>query len=153
MAFPFFRKKKHFFTQAQEALVVDAVRKAELRTSGEVRVFVESRCKYIDAIDRAAEIFFSLQMEKTDDRNAVLVYIAMKDRQLAVFGDEGIHRKVGTEFWNREVAAMISTFNRNDYASGISNCIKDIGESLHQHFPYDEKTDKNELPDNIVFGK
>ena len=153
MTFPFFRKKKHFFTEAQEALVIDAVRSAERRTSGEVRVFVESRCKYMDAIDRAAEIFFSLQMEKTDDRNAVLVYIAMKDRQLAVFGDEGIHRKVGTEFWNREVAAMISTFNRNDYASGISNCIKDIGESLHQHFPYDEKTDKNELPDNIVFGK
>ena len=150
---PFFKKKKHFFTESQEAQIIESVRTAELRTSGEVRVFVESRCKYMDAIDRAVEIFFDLQMHRTADRNAVLVYVALKDRQLAVFGDEGIHTKVGTEFWNREVAAMISTFNRNDYASGISNCIKDIGESLHQHFPYDEKTDKNELPDNIVFGK
>ena len=153
MAFPFLKKKKHFFTEAQEALIVEAVRNAETRTSGEVRVFVESRCKYMDATDRAAEVFFSLKMEKTKDRNAVLVYIALKDRQLAVFGDEGIHRKVGSEFWNREVGVMIRNFNREDYAAGISACVADVGEKLHLHFPYDRDTDKNELPDNIVFGK
>jgi len=153
MTIPFFNRKKHFFTEAQEAQIVEAVRNAEKRTSGEVRVFVESRCKYMDAIDRAAEIFFNLKMEKTADRNAVLVYVAMKDRQLAVFGDEGIHRKVGTEFWNREIGVMIANFNREDYATGISTCVRDIGESLHYFFPYDNQTDKNELPDDIVFGK
>ncbi|RYY53100.1 MAG: TPM domain-containing protein [Chitinophagaceae bacterium] len=153
MAFSFLRKKKHFFTQEQEARIVESVRVAERRTSGEVRVFVESHCRYMDAIDRAAEIFFQLKMEKTDDRNAVLVYIALKDRQLAVFGDEGIHNKVGSEFWNREVGVMIEKFNRQDYAAGISSCVADIGETLHFHFPFDKDTDKNELPDDIVFGK
>jgi uncharacterized membrane protein len=153
MDFPFLKKKKHFFTEAQEAQIVDAVRNAERRTSGEVRVFVESHCKFMDATDRAAEVFLNLKMEKTKDRNAVLVYIALKDRQLAVFGDEGIHRKVGSEFWNREVAVMIENFNREDYAAGIGRCVLDIGEMLHLHFPYDSDTDKNELPDNIVFGK
>jgi uncharacterized membrane protein len=28
-----------------------------------------------------------------------------------------------------------------------------IGEALTTHFPYDNDTDKNELPDQIVFGK
>lgn len=153
MQFPFRKTNKHFFTEAQEAQIVEAVRNAERRTSGEVRVFVESHCKFLDATERAAEVFFRLKMEKTDDRNAVLVYIALKDRQLALFGDEGIHRKVGTEFWEKEVQLMISKFNADDYAAGISGCIADIGESLHEHFPYDKDTDKNELPDDIVFGK
>ena len=130
-----------------------AVRHAEQRTSGEVRVFVEGRCRWMDAIDRAAEIFFSLQMEKTEQRNAVLVYIAIKDRQLAVFGDEGIHKKVGDEYWNRVVKEMLDKFNRNNYAEGIAECVIQVGEALNKHFPYDKGTDKNELPDDIVFGK
>jgi uncharacterized membrane protein len=122
-------------------------------TSGEVRVFVESKCSYMDAIDRAAELFFQLQMEKTNDRNAVLVYVAMKDRQLAIFGDEGIHKKVGGEYWNNEVKKMLGNFNRENYAAGISEVVNDIGEALTKHFPYNNDTDKNELPDDIVFGK
>ena len=107
----------------------------------------------MDAIDRAAELFFQLQMQKTDDKNAVLVYVAMDDRQLAIFGDEGIHKKVGDEYWNTEVQKMINNFNRNNYAEGISTVVKDIGEALTKHFPYNNDTDKNELPDDIVFGK
>jgi uncharacterized membrane protein len=146
-------KKKEFFNEEQRQLIVDAIQNAERVTSGEVRVFVESKCSYIDAIDRAAELFFKLQMQETKDRNAVLVYVAMKDRQLAVFGDEGIHKKVGDEYWNTEVKKMISNFNRENYAAGISEVVKDIGLALTQHFPYNNDTDKNELPDDILFGK
>ena len=146
-------KKKEFFNEEERQLIVDAIQNAERMTSGEVRVFVESKCSYVDAIDRAAELFFKLQMQKTDDRNAVLVYVAMKDRQLAVFGDEGIHKKVGDGYWNTEVKKMISNFNRENYAKGISEVVKDIGAALTQHFPYNNDTDKNELPDDIVFGK
>lgn len=146
-------KKKDFFTPEEKQQITEAIRHAESMTSGEVRVFVEGRCSYMDAIDRAAELFFNLQMQKTDDRNAVLLYIAMKDHQLAVFGDEGIHKKVGNEYWNAEVKKMIANFNRKNYAEGISEVVKDIGEALTQHFPYNRDTDKNELPDDIVFGK
>ena len=151
--FGFLRKKKEFFTEAEKRSIIEAISNAERRTSGEVRVFVESRCRYVDAIDRAAEIFFQLKMEKTDDRNAVLVYVATKDRQLAIFGDEGIHKKVGNEYWNTEVKKMISIFNEENYVEGICHCVIDIGETLHHHFPYDKDTDKNELPDDIIFGR
>lgn len=151
--FPLFRKKKSLFNEEDNRIIVKAIRHAEQRTSGEVRVFVESRCSWVDAIDRAAEIFFTLQMEKTEQRNAVLVYIALKDRQLAVFGDEGIHKKVGTEYWQKVVAEMLSTFNKEDYAKGIAECVIQIGEALTTHFPFDRGTDKNELPDTIVFGR
>ena len=150
--FSFF-KKKNFFTAEEQQLIIEAIQNAERMTSGEVRVFVESKCSYMDAIDRAAELFFQLEMQKTDDRNAVLLYVAMKDRQLAVFGDEGIHKKVGNEYWNNEVHKMITNFNRENYAAGISEVVKDIGEALTKNFPFNNDTDKNELPDDIVFGK
>jgi len=149
----FWKKKKDFFAAEDQQLIIDAIQNAERMTSGEVRVFVESRCSYMDAIDRAAELFFQLQMQKTDERNAVLVYVAMKDRQLAIFGDEGIHKKVGDDYWNREVKKMLSNFNRENYAAGISEVVNDIGEALTKHFPYNNDTDKNELPDDLVFGK
>lgn len=150
--FSFF-KKKDFFSEDEKKQIAEAVRIAEQRTSGEVRVFIESRCRYVDPLDRAAEVFFNLKMNETKDRNAVLLYIAMKDRQLAVFGDEGIHKKVGTEYWNKEVNLLINEFNTAHYGDGISQCVRDIGEALHQHFPFDNDTDKNELPDDIIFGK
>ena len=150
--FSFF-KKKNFFTAEDQQLIIEAIQNAERMTSGEVRVFVESKCSYMDAIDRAAELFFQLEMHKTDDRNAVLLYVAMKDRQLAVFGDEGIHKKVGNEYWSAEVKKMINNFNRENYAAGISEVVKDIGTALTKNFPFNNDTDKNELPDDIVFGK
>ena len=150
--FSFF-KKKNFFTAEEQQLIIEAIQNAERMTSGEVRVFVESKCSYMDAIDRAAELFFQLEMQKTDDRNAVLLYVAMKDRQLAVFGDEGIHKRVGNEYWNNAVQKMISNFNRENYATGIAEVVKDIGAALTKNFPFNNDTDKNELPDEIVFGK
>jgi uncharacterized membrane protein len=150
--FPWKRSKK-FFTEEEQELIVDAVREAEQRTSGEVRVFVERRCRYVYAIDRAIEIFEQLKRDQTKDRNAVLVYVAIKDRQLAIFGDEGIHKKVGDEYWAAEVVKMIKAFNRDNMGDGLVQCVKDIGIALHEHFPYDKDTDKNELPDDIVFGR
>lgn len=146
-------RKKPFFTAEEQERIVESIRLAEQRTSGEVRVFVESRCRYMDAIDRAAEVFFGLEMDETDDHNGVLVYVAIKDHQLALFGDKGIHEKVGTAFWNEEVRRMIQQFDRENIAQGIADCVRDIGEALHSHFPYDNDTDKNELPDEIVFGR
>lgn len=146
------QKKPPLFNAEEQQAIANAIRSAEERTSGEIRLFVESRCKYVDAIDRAAEIFFGLKMEKTDNRNAVLIYVAMKDHQLAVFGDEGIHQKLGQEYWSNTVRNLISDFNRDDYAKGICQSISSIGEALNYHFPFDRSTDKNELPDDIVFG-
>ena len=151
--FSIFRKKKPLLPEEANGAIVKAIQQAEQRTSGEVRVYLESRCRFMDAIDRAQEVFFSLKMENTEQRNAVLVYVAVKDRQLAIFGDEGIHKKVGTEYWQKLVAEMLVELRKTNYAEGIGNCVIKIGEALHTYFPYNRDTDKNELPDNIVFGR
>jgi uncharacterized membrane protein len=147
------QKPKEFFTQAEKNSITEAIRAAEQRTSGEVRIYVESRCKFMDPIDRAYELFFDLGMDKTADRNGTLVYIAVKDRQVAVFGDEGIHQKVGQKYWEDEVNKMLVFFKEAHLGDGVCQVVNDIGEVLHTHFPYDSQTDKNELPDDIVFGR
>lgn len=146
-----FSKKKEFFTAEQQQQMVEAIQKAEKNTSGEVRVFVESRCKYVDPVDRAKEIFFSLKMDQTKDRNAVLFYLAMDDRQLALFADEGIYKRLGEKYWNNEVRNIVGAFTKDDYTGGICRVIANIGEALQTEFPY-ESDDKNELPDEIIFG-
>lgn len=150
--FPFF-KPKALFSEQENSAIVEAIRGAEKRTSGEVRVYIESSCKYVDPLDRAAELFYSLKMDSTAERNAVLVYVAVKDHQLALFADEGIHKKTGQLFWKEEVELMLAHFNKNNYALGVEAVVKQIGEALYQHFPYNGETDKNELPDEIVFGR
>ncbi|HET6253010.1 MAG TPA: TPM domain-containing protein [Puia sp.] len=148
-----FLTRKPLFDEAQQQQIVSAIKAAEQRTSGEIRVYVENRCRYVNPIHRAAEIFAGLNMEKTAARNAVLVYVALKDRQVALFGDEGINRKVGSAFWNEQVRKILSHFNKADYAGGIARVVSEIGAALQQHFPYDKGTDQNELPDDIVFGR
>lgn len=150
--FSFFFKRKDWFTPTEHEAIVNAIRSAEKRTSGEIRVFIESRCSFVDPVDRAVEVFFGLKMDQTEDRNGVVLYIAMKDHQLAVFGDKGIHEKVGTEFWNKEVHKMLSSFRKENYADGIVQIVTEIGEALLTHFPY-ENEDRNELPDDIVFSR
>jgi uncharacterized membrane protein len=155
MAVKFFpwQKQREFFSPEEKEQILDAIRRAEQRTNGEVRLFIESRCRFMDALDRAKEIFFNLGMEKTAARNASLVYIAVDDHQVAVYGDEGIHQAVGPKYWEEEVNKMLVRFKEQHLADGIIGCITDIGEALHQYFPYDRDTDKNELPDDIIFGK
>ena len=116
--FSFF-KKKAFFSEQDQARIVTAISSAEKSTSGEIRLFVESKNPYMNPLERAAEIFFQLKMERTEDRNGVLLYIAIKDRELALFGDEGIHKKVGTQYWENAVQKMISQFSNQEIATGI----------------------------------
>ena len=151
--FSLFKKKKEFFSKEDNDKIVAAIRNAEECTSGEVRVYVEGKCKFIEPLDRAVEIFTELKMHDTQDHNAVLLYVALKDRQLAVYADSGIHQKVGTLFWEEAVNKILLHFDKKNYANGIVHCIAEIGDALKENFPYNKDTDKNELPDEIIFGR
>ncbi len=147
-----FPKKKKFFSQEENDKIVQSIRDAEKQTSGEIRIFVESHCKYVDPLDRAAQIFTNLQMEKTELRNGVLFYVAIKDKQLAIFADSGIHTATGDKHWKEVVQQILSVFSKESVVSGITTTISKIGDALKTHFPYDKDVNKNELPDEIVFG-
>lgn len=149
---PFLKRKKKFFTEEEHQKILQAIKHAEKDSSGEIRVFIESKCSYVDALDRAKEVFEKLNMQRTQERNAVLIYVAVKHHQLAVLGDEGIHKKVGNEYWEKIMKRMEYHFERKDYAEGICQIISELGKDLQKYFPYHKYTDKNELPDDIISG-
>lgn len=153
MALFSFLKRSDFFSEEEKQRIIDAIRSAETNTSGEIRVYIESRCRFVDPLDRAAEIFWGLKMDHTDMHNAVLVYVAVRDHQYAVYADQGIYEKVGEKFWQEEVTSMYKHFRESRVADAVAQVITDVGKALAFHFPYQKDVDKNELPDDIVFGK
>ncbi|WP_299579357.1 TPM domain-containing protein [uncultured Sunxiuqinia sp.] len=140
-----------FFTDKEKKQITDAVKAAELNTSGEVRVHVEGKCPE-DVLDRAAYWFEKLAMHKTALRNGVLFYLAVSDRKFAILGDAGINAKVPADFWDEIKEHMLSKFKEGRFAEGLAEGIEKAGEQLKAHFPY-QTDDVNELSDEISFGK
>ncbi|MBP6334184.1 MAG: TPM domain-containing protein [Bacteroidia bacterium] len=139
------------FTEDERLKILEAIAAAEKNTSGEIRLFVEAECGD-NVLDRAAFIFRELKMDKTKDRNGVLFYLALDSRQFAILGDAGINSKVAPDFWYEIKLAMQNHFTEGDFVHGLCNGVGMTGEALQKHFPY-QKDDKNELSNEIVFGK
>ena len=151
--FSIFKKKREFFTAEEKSRIVAAIQSSEKTTSGEIRVYIEGYNPMVDPLDRASEIFFRLNMQNTIHRNAVLLYIAIDSHELALFADEGIYNEVGKAYWDNAVKEMLSEFRKDHISAGIEACVRQIGATLTEKFPYISTEDKNELPDDIVFGK
>ena len=139
------------FTESERLRILDAIKEAEKNTSGEIRLFIEDECGK-NVLDRAAFIFHELGMDNTKDRNGVLFYLATTSRQFAILGDKGIHTKVEKDFWHAIKHEMQNYFTEGNFEKGLRIGIQMSGEALKKYFPY-SKSDKNELTDDIVFGK
>ncbi|WBA41425.1 TPM domain-containing protein [Hymenobacter canadensis] len=139
-------------TAEQEKALVEAIRQAEVLTSGEIRVHLEDNCPTPDPLDRAAQVFAELNMHKTAQRNGVLFYLAWQSRQFAVIGDAGINAAVPDDFWETTKENVLQLFRQEKYAGGLENGIRMVGEQLQRYFPYDAATDQNELDDSISYG-
>ena len=94
-----------FFTSEQKAQILDAIKNAELNTSGEIRIHIEGKCRE-DVLDRAAFIFKKLNMHKTKLRNGVLFYLAINDHKFAILGDAGINAVTPENFWDQIKISM-----------------------------------------------
>jgi uncharacterized membrane protein len=144
-------KASSFFSKEQQALILASVKEAELDTSGEIRVHIETSCRE-DVLDRAAWVFKKLGMNKTADRNGVLFYLAVTDKKFAIIGDAGINSKVPSGFWDEISALLQKNFREGKFTEGLSEGIILAGKQLKRHFPH-RLDDVNELPDEISFDK
>lgn len=138
-----------FFSQEQKEDVKLAIKMAELDTSGEIRVHIELNCN-IDPMDRALAVFKLLKMHKTDERNGVLIYLAVGSRKFAIIGDEGINNVVPENFWEDIKSNLLVHFREANFTQGIATSIQMVGEKLKNHFPH-HREDSNELSDEISF--
>lgn len=140
-------KPKEFLSHLDRDQIVAAIKAAEQRTSGEIRVFI-SRKEPADAVAEAQRHFIELGMEKTRHRNGVLIFVAPRARRFAVIGDRGVHERCGEVFWTTLAHEMSGHFRQGQFLQGIVHGIQRAGTLLAEHFP-PTPGDKNELPDQV----
>jgi uncharacterized membrane protein len=140
----------NFFSKQEKEEIKAAVKEAELSTSGEIRVHIDNHCKE-EVMDRAAWWFAKLDMHKTELRNGVLIYLAVKDHKFAILGDAGINAVTPDDFWVHIKEKMLGHFSEKAFAPGLQEGILMAGQALKEHFPYQDG-DVNELSDEISFG-
>jgi uncharacterized membrane protein len=136
-----------FVKQLREDEIVEAICAAERKTSGELRVFISHK-SVEDPVAAARAEFARLGMEKTRERNAVLIFLAPATRKFAVIGDLGVHARCGDDFWQELARAMTAHFRKSEFTEGIVQGIKRAGELLAEHFPR-RPDDGNELSDRV----
>jgi len=142
-------RTREFLSKLEHDQIIQAIREAESKTSGEIRVLIERGKLKSDPLEAAQSKFHRLGMHKTGERNAVLIFVAPRVHKFAVVGDEAIHQKCGEEFWQRVVTAMHHCFRQNKFTEGLGGAITIIGDMLGKHFPR-SPADTNELPDEVI---
>lgn len=143
-------KVEDFLTKEEEEAIVEAIRLAEKNTSGEIRVHIEESSSK-DAYDRAKEVFHDLNMDATQLKNGVLIYLAVADKTFVICGDKGINELVSPDFWDCTRDAMIKQFKLGNYKQGLVDGILNAGEQLKKYFPWQEGN-TNELSNEISKG-
>jgi uncharacterized membrane protein len=139
-----------FLSAEDEQDIIAAIRTAEQKTSGEIRIHIEAHTD-LDTFERALEVFHLLKMDNTKLRNGVLIYVAVSNRNFVIYGDEGINKVVPDNFWNTTRDAMRDQFRQGNFAKGLIEGVTKAGYELQKHFPWDV-SDANELSNEISKG-
>lgn len=143
-------KIETFLSNSEEQDIIEAIRLAELNTSGEIRVHIEATANG-NANTRALDVFYSLKMNNTKLQNAVLIYVAIDDKTFVIYGDNGINKCVPENFWDSTKQVIEAYFKKGLFKQGLVAGITKCGEQLKHYFPY-SALDENELTNEISKG-
>ena len=132
------------------SLVEKEIADAELQTSGEIRVHIETSCKG-EVLYRASIVFAALKMHKTEARNGVLVYLSTEDRKFAIIGDSGINSVVDKDFWQSTYDIALPLLKEGNWTEALCQTLDSCGKQLKAHFPYKDG-DVNELDNTVSWG-
>jgi uncharacterized membrane protein len=144
-------RTKNFLRELEHDRITGAIKDAEAKTSGEIRVFIQRGMLEGDPVSSAQRKFHELGMQKTKERNAVLIFVVPRAQKFAVVGDEGIHQKCGEKFWQELVERMRQHFQDENFTEALVEAIEEAGKLLARHFPKTAASE-NELPDQIIEG-
>jgi uncharacterized membrane protein len=142
-------RTREFLTKLEHDRIIETIREAESKTSGEIRVLIQRGKLKSDPLVAAQRKFHRLGMDKTRERNAVLIFVAPRAHNFAVVGDKAIHEKCGDEFWQGIVERMRKHFQNERFSDAMVEAVNEIGNVLARDFPKMPE-DTNELPDDVI---
>src|SRR6184192_350471 len=128
-------RSREFLSKLEHERIVQTIRQAESKTSGEIRVYRQRGNLSGDPLAAAQRKFYQLGMHKTRERNAVLIFVAPRAHKFAVVGDRAIHEKCGEIFWQGLVDSMREHFRNEKFNHALVEAIEEAGKALAAHFP------------------
>lgn len=139
-----------FLTAEEEREIIEAIRRTESKTSGEIRIHIEQNCD-MDVYEHALEIFHVLKMDNTKEQNGVLIYVAVDNKTFVIYGDKGINDVVNPNFWDSTRDKIQERFKHGQFKQGLIDGIEEAGKALSKYFPW-QYGDKDELDNTISKG-
>ena len=144
-------RTKEFLSKLEHDAIIHAIRDAESKTSGEIRVFIQRGKLNVDPLIAAQKRFRRLGLHKNDQHNDVLIFVAPRAHKFAIVGDEAIHQKCGDELWQRLVDKMREHFRNEKFSHALVDAIHEIGEALAAYFPRGSAS-AGRAPDEVIEG-
>jgi uncharacterized membrane protein len=136
------------------AAIAQAIAKSEREHGGEIRFAVEPALDTRpllagqSARERALEVFSLLRLWDTDERNGVLIYLLLADRDIEIVADRGLNVVQAAE-WEAICKSMEQALRRGEFREGVMDGVHAVSGLLARHFPR-RAGDRNELPDRPV---
>ena len=140
----FFRR----LSKSDKQKIALAIHEAELKTSGEIRVHVSYSKSEKTLLALTEKKFYELKMHETSHRNAMLLYLNPRIKKFAIFGDQGIHEKVGQNFWDDLRTSVSKAIQEKNLCHGIIHAVEKMGIALKNHYPHLQDT-HSELSDEV----
>jgi hypothetical protein len=142
------------YPAAAMSAIERATATSETQHSGEVRFAVEPALETAallagqTARERAIEVFSLLRLWDTEQRNGVLIYLLLADRDIEIVADRGLNA-VKAEQWEAICRRMEETLRRGEFEDAVVEGVQAVSHLLARHFP-PRSGDRNELPDRPV---
>ena len=143
------------FPPSAMSAIEQAIAESERQHGGEVRFAVEPALDTSallagqTARERAIEVFSLLRLWDTSERNGVLIYLLLADRDIEIVADRGVNAKVASAEWEAICRTMEQGLKAGRNGEAVVAGIQRVSALLAHHFPR-HADDRNELPDRPV---
>jgi uncharacterized membrane protein len=163
-------RKKSFFADIFKDRLEKAISELEKKTTVEIVPVFESSKNYFlkhpllffwppcflpsflrakSVSERARNIFIRLELCKTKNRNALMIFISQVDKSVYLLADEMLEKKIPVTEWQSIAQRLAHDFNSDNPGDSFFEALKAVEPRIIELFPNDE-SNANELSDRLV---
>jgi uncharacterized membrane protein len=114
------RFPSHALTAIEEAIEAsEKLHRAEIRVAIEVALDLRALWRINSARQRALEMFTELEVWNTRERNGVLIYVLLAERDVEIVADSGLDGRVEQSEWLRACTVIEREFAAGHWRDGV----------------------------------
>ena len=130
------RFPSHALTAIEEAIEASETKhRAEIRVTIEVALDFKDLLRLKTTRERALELFAELGVWNTKERNGVLIYVLLAERDVEIVADSGFEGRVSKGEWQRVCTLIEREFGTGRWRDGVLVGIEAVTTLLTREFP------------------